>query len=568
MKRRALVLAAHGSNQALAVNAMIRRYAEQIAVLREFNEVAVAFHQGEPAFAEVLDLLAADVVTVVPVMTSAGYYSEQVLPRELAKNRRFADVRLTITRPVGTHPEMARLVARRAEELLAEHGLRADETAVALVGHGTERHRKSREATEDLARALQARGIAREVVAVFLDEAPNVGAVFELTKARNILALPFLIGAGYHAERDVPARLGLTEVAPTAGEVGGRFVVADRPIGADPRLPEIIAAVAREARDGNGEVQGDVRQKRPACPRVLRLGTRGSRLALWQAEHVAARLRAQGAQVEIVEITTAGDRDQASAIAELPVAAFADDIEAALAAGAIDLAVHSLKDMALDAPAELVVAAILPRGDVSESLVSHNDVCLSDLPAGARVGTSSWRRAAQLLAVRGDLCVETIRGAVDGRVQQVRDGAFDAAIMATAGLERLGLLDAACERLPIETFLPAPGQAALAVQVRADDEAVRALCDTLNDAATRRATQAELAFLRAFDRCDDLAAAAYATGEDELTLRARLLSRDGRRQADVTVTARDPQSAATEAIERVAAFAESVRAGALVEGVR
>src|SRR5215213_3831679 len=143
-KPRALVLAAHGSRRHPQANALVRRLAEAVRGRRLFDEVAVAFHQGEPGFDTVLDELTADEITVVPLLTSVGHYTDVVLPRALARNRRFADVRCRQTPPVGTHPTIASLVARRVATLVREAGLRRDSVSLAIVGHGTKRHQESR----------------------------------------------------------------------------------------------------------------------------------------------------------------------------------------------------------------------------------------------------------------------------------------------------------------------------------------------------------------------------------------------------------------------------------------
>lgn len=304
--------------------------------------------------------------------------------------------------------------------------------------------------------------------------------------------------------------------------------------------------------------------------RPLRLGTRSSALALWQAEHVAERLRragaAEGVAVELVEISTLGDRDLARPIAELGSAApFADDVERALAAGFIDLAVHSLKDLEAprlevppsppaSAPA-LVIAAVLERADPGETLVSRLDRPLAELPAGAHVGTSSPRRAAQVLALRPDLAIAPIRGPVDDRVRQVRRGDFEAAVLAAAGLARLGRLDEACERFALDRFLPAPAQGALAVQVRSDDPRVARRVQPLDHRPTRRAVTAELELLERVGETGGLVLAAVAEAVPETTgairLRARLLEPGGRVVAAADLTGEDPRALARAAERRL-----------------
>ena len=246
MTGRALVLAAHGSRREPAANALVRRLAESLRGRRLFDEVAVAFHQGEPGFDAVLDELTAEEVTVVPFLTSAGHYSEVVLPEALGRNRRFADVRLRQTPPVGTHAGVAPLVARRVTELLREDGLERAAVALVLVGHGTARHPRSRAATEQLADTLRRRRVAGEVAVAFLDDDPPLEEALAGVRQRTVLLVPFLIGGGAHALDDIPRRIGLGESgASRRGRVDGRLVVIDDPVGSYPGLEDIVVDLAR-----------------------------------------------------------------------------------------------------------------------------------------------------------------------------------------------------------------------------------------------------------------------------------------------------------------------------------
>lgn len=284
----------------------------------------------------------------------------------------------------------------------------------------------------------------------------------------------------------------------------------------------------------------------------LRLGTRGSPLALWQAREVAARLGELGVGVETVVLRSSGDRDTLRPLAELDSPApFADAIEEALRRGEIDVAVHSLKDLPLESE-KLVVAALPTRGPLSESLVSKDGKTLHELPRGAFVGTSCARRAAQIQRLRADLAPIPIRGAVEQRVRQVREGAYDAAILATAGLVRLGLEHLIAETFSIEDFTPAPGQGALAVQVRAADVSIRGIASRLDDARLRAATRAELLLQRTFEPSDSfvLAAAAHADAQG-ISLFARLLRADGGAAYDARVTGARPADVADAAAGRL-----------------
>ena len=242
----ALVLAAHGSRRDPAANALVRRLAQALRERRLFDEVAVAFHQGEPGFDAVLDELGAEAVTVVPVMTSAGHYTDVVLPEALARNRRHGSLRLRVTPPVGAHPGIAPLVARRVSELLREHTLSRSGTAVLLAGHGTRRHAASRDTTLRLAETLRRRGVASGVVAGFLDDEPSLAEAIDGAGAEAVLVLPFLIGGGSHAGEDVPRALGLEPgELPLVGRRAGVRVVVDQAIGTLPGIVDIVLDLAR-----------------------------------------------------------------------------------------------------------------------------------------------------------------------------------------------------------------------------------------------------------------------------------------------------------------------------------
>jgi hydroxymethylbilane synthase len=231
---------------------------------------------------------------------------------------------------------------------------------------------------------------------------------------------------------------------------------------------------------------------------AIRIGTRGSALALWQAEHVKSRLEALGHSVTLVPIVTAGDR-----LLDRPLeliggkGAFLKEIEEALLAGEVDLAVHSLKDVPTSLPPGLTLVAFLERADARDVLVSARGERLDDLPAGAVIGTTSLRRRAQLLARRPDLAVADLRGNVDTRLRRLREGRFDAIVLALAGLTRLGRAAEASEILDAEVLLPAPGQGVIALECRAQDFGLAEAVAPLDHAPTARCAAAERAFLHA-----------------------------------------------------------------------
>jgi hydroxymethylbilane synthase len=230
----------------------------------------------------------------------------------------------------------------------------------------------------------------------------------------------------------------------------------------------------------------------------MRIGTRGSALALAQSRHIAARLREIGvAEVELIELKTSGDKHVDRSLAEIAgLGAFTRELEEALLRGEVDLAVHSLKDLPTIIPAELALAAVPAREDVRDVLVSHAGHKLMDLPAGSRVATSSLRRAAQVLAARPDLkCVE-VRGNVPTRLRKVEEGQCEAIVLALAGLKRLGLADRVTEIFEPAVMLPAVAQGALGLETRVTDSATRAAVEKLADANAFTAVRAERELLR------------------------------------------------------------------------
>jgi hydroxymethylbilane synthase len=235
-----------------------------------------------------------------------------------------------------------------------------------------------------------------------------------------------------------------------------------------------------------------------ANPCSLRIGSRGSQLALWQANHIADKLRARGHEVSIEIIRTTGDAMQHLTFAQVgSKGMFTKEIEEALAAKRIDLAVHSLKDLPTDLAGPFAIAAIPERVDPSDAFVSVSYETFASLPQGARVGTSSLRRQSQLRAQRSDLEYVEFRGNVDTRLRKLAEGQVEAIILASAGLARLGLAEQARERFPALVLCPAPGQGALAIETRDEDVSTIASLAFLDDAATRFAVTAERAALAA-----------------------------------------------------------------------
>jgi len=228
------------------------------------------------------------------------------------------------------------------------------------------------------------------------------------------------------------------------------------------------------------------------------IGTRGSALARWQADHITSELQrlVPGLRVDQKIIVTEGDRFQTGPVIELGgKGVWVKEIEAALLEGSIDLAVHSLKDVPSELAPGLILGALPRRADPRDVVVSREGKTLRELPAGSRVGTSSLRRVCQVLALRKDLSVELLRGNVDTRLRKVADGVVDAAILAAAGLDRLGLSARITERLSPDDMLPAIGQGALAIETRDGDARMAALCATLDDREAQITVAAERALL-------------------------------------------------------------------------
>jgi hydroxymethylbilane synthase len=305
-----------------------------------------------------------------------------------------------------------------------------------------------------------------------------------------------------------------------------------RPESREPRAEEEAPRVAsRESRPGEVDL------------RPLAIGTRGSRLAVWQAEHVASRLQAAfpTLALRLERIRTTGDK-----ILDVPLAQvggkalFVKEIEEALLAGRVDLAVHSMKDVPTDLPPGLTIAAIPRREDAADVLISRTGARLADLSRGARVGTSSLRRQAQLLHIRPDLVIVGVRGNLDTRIRKLSSEGLDAIVLAAAGVARLGLFHLVTEVLPPEVLLPAIGQGALGIEVRepgtesreprAESRAARVaeLVGVLDDRETHAAVRAERAMLRRLGGGCQVPIAAWATVEaDAILLRGLIAATDG-----------------------------------------
>ncbi len=302
----------------------------------------------------------------------------------------------------------------------------------------------------------------------------------------------------------------------------------------------------------------------------LRIATRRSLLALWQAEHVATLLRQAhiGLDIELVPITTQGDRIQDRSLAAIGgKGLFIKELEVALEEHRADIAVHSMKDMPGELPAGLMIATVLQRADARDALVTSKASSLEDLPQGARVGSSSLRRQAQLLAARPDLKIQALRGNVDTRLKKLDAGEMDAIVLACAGLMRLGFESRIAARLDPTLSLPAVSQGIIGIECRADDLRTRASLRVLDHAATRVVMDAERAFAQRLGGSCQSPIAAYARIEGErLILEGLVAEPDGSRvlRDRMSGSVQNPSELGRQLAERVLAAG----AGPLLERLR
>lgn len=284
---------------------------------------------------------------------------------------------------------------------------------------------------------------------------------------------------------------------------------------------------------------------------MLRFATRASALARQQTGSVIQSLQSAwpGLACRETVLSTRGDRELTRSLPEIGgKGLFTLELEAEIISGRVDAAVHSLKDLPVEGPWELALGAIPSRQDPRDVLVSPRGYRLASLPEGARVGTSSPRRAAQLLAARPDLQIESLRGNVDTRLQKAEQGQYDAIILAAAGLVRLNRLNVVTEWLSLEVMLPAPGQAALAVQCRANDQRVLDLLAPIEDPATRRCVQAERSFLSGLGGGCALPIAAFAepAQDGSIHLHGLVASNDGKQVIRLVGSGQQPESLGAE----------------------
>jgi hydroxymethylbilane synthase len=293
----------------------------------------------------------------------------------------------------------------------------------------------------------------------------------------------------------------------------------------------------------------------------LRIGSRGSQLALWQAEHVSSLLRAKGHTVEIEVIKTTGDKILDVALAKVGTKGmFTKEIEEALAEKRVDLAVHSMKDVTTELSSGFELAAVMKREDARDAFVSQRFAAIADLPHFARIGTSSLRRQAQLKTMRADLEIHPLRGNVDTRLAKLERGEYGAIILAAAGLKRLGRTEMVRSFLSPDEMCPAAGQGALAIEIRQGDNQTRELLEFLDDADARATTSCERAALNGLGGGCQVPIGAYATiAERQITLHAVVARPDGNEIIRHTCSGEEAERVGAEAARALlAAGAQSI----------
>src|SRR5512141_2238846 len=284
-----------------------------------------------------------------------------------------------------------------------------------------------------------------------------------------------------------------------------------------------------------------------AASDIIRLGSRGSKLALWQVEHVRTEVeRLTGKKVEITRIKTTGDM-----ILDVPLSKvggkglFVKEIEEAILSNRIDFAVHSMKDVPTDLPEGLEIACITRREDPRDAFLSVSHARLDDLPVGARVGTSSLRRQTQLLGLRPDLSIGQLRGNLDSRIRKMEEGKYDAILLAAAGLRRLGWDGKIRQYLPADVSIPAIGQGALGIEIRSEDERIREAVAFLDDRETSLAVRAERGFLKRLEGGCQVPIAAHGTVNGDTVAVSGLIGKpDGSRilRGSRSGSASDPEA--------------------------
>lgn len=517
-----IILAAHGAGDGSAANTMVRTLARRLETTLVGSRVTASFIKGDPVFHAAIRHADRPQRLLVPLLASDGHFAARL--RDDAARASTPAAPVTVATPVGAQAAFVDSMVQSVVRVAAAHAFAAHDTHVLVIGHGTTRNARSADSTRALAAAVSTNsGLTAHVA--FLDQSPSIELVLgAIPTTASVLVLPFLFGGGEHALRDVPARV-------TAG-AARRGIAASRVVWADALsdIPQLASMLERIVLDQRGA--------RPC----IAVGARGSRLSRVQVELLAERAAEVGVDVRVVPIDTDGDRERSRPLHTFARDdVFTGDIDAALLAGTIDVAVHSFKDVPLAPTPAIINAAVLRRGAVEDVLVSRGDVPLSALPIGARIGTSCARRSLQIRRLRPDVTPVPIRGVVEQRIAQVDAGDFDAVVLAAAGLERLGLQARIARRFSCADIMPAPAQGAIVVQCRVDAPThVRALLRALDDIATHDSAVAERTFQRIVERHPFGVAAAHATKHgDTVTLDARIVDAASGEQFDARVSGAD-----------------------------
>ncbi len=533
-----VILAAHGAGEASAANSAVQELASRIEKRRDDLTVWTAFQLGHPSFSDLAERLAGRAAVVVPLLSDMGHHRDQLASACRVSDR---DGSVRIAPPLGTLSRVrAGVIARVARVLEGRPG----PVAIVVVGHGTDRNPDSSRGTHALTAALRTAFPTADVRLAFLDQEPRLASL-RMPAVSRLVVVPWFLGGGPHTSHDIPT--GVKAAVAASGVFPFPGVHFLPPIGEDPDLVETILR----------EVDAH------APTRVLRLGSRGSRLALRQAEMVADALTARGTRTEIVPFTTTADRDLARALDAFPTGdPFAAELEEAVLAGSIDLAVHSLKDMDWRPPVGTEFAALLPRGPAGDVLVSRDGRPLARLAPGSRVGTSSVRRRIQVAALRPDLEFVPVRGTVEARLRDVTRGFLDAVVLAEAGLVRLGMEAVITERFGVDCLVPAPGQGVIAVTARIEDHAARELLRPVNDPDTARVVSVERVVTgRVMERYPERVVAVHATTGRDLEVRVRLISRLSGTWHDVVVAAAENGNLVDEVVRRLEAAVRAAEGG-------
>jgi hydroxymethylbilane synthase len=504
-----VVLAAHGGGDDAAANLAVATLADAVGAAAGLT-TRCAFTLGNPGFVPAIADTPPGDVLVLPVMTSDGYFVRDRLVPAAVSAARASGRTAAVAPPIGLDPALHAATADRFIRAVCAAGGPMP-TSVLVVGHGTRRHPGSGATTRLVADTLRRMEPAWTVGAAFLDQDPLLEDAASTLRG-DLAVLPWLLGGAGHELDDLRERTGAPpEAEPdtwNARRTGGKVLLGRGLLGA----PELLDACLRE-----------IAATRSRLP--LRLGTRPSTLAQWQAQRAAAELARAGVPTRIVTIQTRGDRDRTTPIDDLgPSGLFTDELEAALRDRRIDAAAHSLKDLPLTARPDASLPALLERDHAEEVLVSRTGRPLRDLPEGAVVATSSRRRARQIEHLRGDLRAAPIRGTIEDRVRQVDEGRFDATVLAAAGLERLGMHSAITERFELDRLTPEAGQGIIALQTRDDDWEAAAMLGRADHPPTREAALAELAFARAAEAAGFIPAVSVSIASGGWSMTAALIN--------------------------------------------